>query len=432
MKTNLFFITILISTGLFGQENWTKHEDNPILKRDTVITDLPNDFFAISDNWVLKDGETYKMWYTCAGFNYPTDEFELNARICYCESEDGINWEKYEENPVLDIGYDDEWDSLGVETISVIIDQEAPIEYRYKMWYSGLTGDGVRYDVGYAYSPDGLNWSKHPDPVLTVGTPSQWDNGFIEGPCVLKVEDEYKMWYAGLDNVFDASPTDGQVNIGFAHSTDGINWEKHYENPILTVSSDGWDSIYVQDPHVLLIEGEYHMWYGGVDRYDNYGQQVGYAHSNDGINWTKSVENPILEHGEEDEWDANTASFPTVILDDDNVLKMWYTGKDVHPLPEGSTEYYWEIGYATGNVIYAGLDENAGELTLLYPNPFKDVLYLKGNQSGDIILIQSASGSQVYLHEAKTSNDPLYLDFLEEGIYFIFVNNEFISKVVKF
>ncbi|MBK8343219.1 MAG: hypothetical protein IPL12_07790 [Bacteroidetes bacterium] len=37
------------------------------------------------------------------------------------------------------------------------------------------------------------------------------------------------------------------------------------------------------------------MWYGGGDNDVTYNQQVGYATSTDGINWVKSPLNPVLK-----------------------------------------------------------------------------------------------------------------------------------------
>jgi predicted GH43/DUF377 family glycosyl hydrolase len=177
---NLTVIGVFTCTSSISQTNWTKDPDNPVLQRDTVIDNLPNDLIAISDCWVMKEGVTYKMWYTCGGINYPADSL-LRSRLCYAESLDGLIWTKYEGNPILDVSYTEGWDSLGVETASVIIDDLAPESERYKMWYAGQYFNSYRYDLGYAISPDGINWTKHPNPVISVGIESEWDNGFLEG-----------------------------------------------------------------------------------------------------------------------------------------------------------------------------------------------------------------------------------------------------------
>lgn len=364
---------MLKTTSLVSQTNWTKDATNPVLRRDTVIANLPNDLIVISDGWVLKEGTTYKMWYTCGGINYPADTL-LRSRLCFAESTDGINWNKYAGNPILDVSYTGGWDSLGVETASVIIDNLAPSAERYKMWYAGQYFNSYRYDIGYATSPDGYTWTKHSSPVLSVGSSAEWDNGFLEGPSVIKDGNTYKMWYCGYDAIPDGNGTDGHANIGYATSLDGINWVKDASNPIFTTGVNSWDSVYVQDPHVIKENGMYYMWYGG-NNVETYGQKVGYAWSSDGINWTKYAANPVLSNGSPGEWDSNTASFPSV-LNDNGIYKMWYTGKDVDPIPS-NLDYYWEIGYAVDSTLVslATLQHDEHEL-IVYPNPTNEVLYL--------------------------------------------------------
>lgn len=323
--------------------SWLKDNSNPVLRKGEPYGP---DFYVISDCWVVFDEGKYKMWYTGGGAVLP-DEY-LHSNICYATSENGIVWTKYASNPVLDINKSS-WDSLGVETVTVIIDADAPANARYKMWYAGQTFNDYRYEIGYAYSPDGISWQKHPGAVLAVGLENEWDNCFLEGPSVLKEGGIYKMWYAGYDCAVDGQSTDGKANIGYATSTDGINWTKFEGNPVLTVSTDQWDAVYVQDPHVIKYNGLYHMWYGGANVEDNYFQQTGYAFSNDGLTWTKSINNPVLKRGASGAWDANTASFPTVLIHND-ALKMWYSGKDVDPLPDFPNPYFWEIGYAEKNL----------------------------------------------------------------------------------
>lgn len=433
MKTATLFVILMFFLNGFTQEIWTKYDEGPVLKRDTTVASLSSDFFAISDCWVIRDGDQYKMWYTCGGFNHPTDEYNMKARICYCESEDGVNWEKYSDNPVLDVDYESGWDSLGVETATVIIDTEAAPTERYKMWYAGVTETGGKYNLGYAFSPDGLNWTKNPEAVLTVGGDFDWDNGFLEGPSVIKDGGIYKMWYAAFDQTFEGSETDGFVNIGYATSLDGINWEKYVGNPVLTVSESDWDSIYVQDPHVIKQGGIYHLWYGGASQYDFYGQETGYASSVDGINWVKSPLNPVLTREDLGSWDANTTSFPSVLLEDDGQLKMWYTGKDIEPLPEGSSTYFWEIGYALGTLLPADLRWDEYETFQIYPNPATDFLvveavnlfsYTVTNTNGELILTGNGTNATF-----------IDLGQVEKGLYLITIKTEdviSVKKIVKY
>ncbi|MCF8275609.1 MAG: T9SS type A sorting domain-containing protein [Flavobacteriales bacterium] len=432
MKTTTVLLAIaLFACTLLNDQNaaiaqtfWTKDATNPVLRRDTVLANLPHDIYAISDCWVLKEGATYKMWYTGGGLNYPTDT-ELRSRICYATSSDGVNWTKYAGNPVLDVSYNGAWDSLGVETVSVIIDEDAPAGQRYKMWYAGQYFNEYRYEIGYAYSADGISWTKHGNPVLQVGTANEWDNGFLEGPSVVKDGSTYQMWYCGYDVTVNGSPTDGKASIGYATSTDGINWTKYANNPIMVTGVGNWESVYVQDPHVIKDDLGYYMWYGGGSDDSHYDQQVGYATSFDGINWGKSPLNPVLTRGNPGDWDQLVASFPSVI-NDGGGYKMWYTGKDVDPLPENSTAYYWEIGYATSSPT--GMEEfasNPNEMQI-YPNPATETIYITfpPSETGQKhLLIFNSLGALV---QTVNTNQAVQINIadLPAGLYFIQMNSD--------
>jgi predicted GH43/DUF377 family glycosyl hydrolase len=363
-KLLLFIILILffackgniITDDVKSSGGWKKYSGNPILQPGRKTGNTANDYYNLSDCFVIKDDPVYKMWYTSSGATSAGSTNHCN--ISYATSTDGVSWTKYAGNPVLDLSAGS-WDKYAVETVSVLKDTEASPDKLFKMWYAGRTNDvsgNPAYDIGYATSSDGINWVKYAAAVLKKGASSEWDNYFIEGPCVIKEGGAYKMWYAGMDAVANGQVTDGKVSIGYATSSDGINWTKYSGNPVMTTGEYvSWDDVTVQDPHVIKYGNEYHMWYGGkTNDYTNYGQQTGYAVSSNGINWRKSSDNPVFKRGAAGSWDAVTASFGSVLIDN-NRIRLWYTGmdKDYNPsIPE-----YWEIGYAEKNLSDQGVIE---------------------------------------------------------------------------
>ncbi len=419
----IFAFSLTVFHAVNAQTTWTKDAANPVLRRDTVVANLPNDLIAISDCWVLKENAVYKMWYTCGGINYPADT-ALRARICYATSADGVMWSKYAGNPVMDVSYTGSWDSLGIETASVIIDSAAPPSERYKMWYAGHYFNSYRYDIGYAYSADGITWIKHTSPVLSVGNSTEWDNGFLEGPSVIKDGNVYKMWYCGYDAIGDNSGTDGKANIGYATSTDGINWIKDASNPIFTTGT-GWDSVYVQDPHVIKSGNVYRMWYGG-NSVGSYGQEIGYATSTDGINWTR-LPAQVLNVGATGSWDANTASFPSVLYDNGNWM-MWYTGKDIDPPPPGSLNYYWELGFAISPVT-AITESEVEHAALVYPNPASQQIVIANPWplTRVEVTISNALGQIVEQIQVADATTEVNVSAYPPGIYQITINGPMVS-----
>lgn len=241
-----------------------------------------------------------------------------------------VNWTKYENNPVLDIGESGSWDCNGAGITSVIYDNGI-----YKAWYAGLDSTYTGR-IGYATSVDGIHWIKDTlnNPVLDVGVPSSWDWKNVDHACVLKVNSTYKMWYSGEDS--------STYRIGYATSDDGIHWVKDtLNNPVLDIGAPGsWDENEVFHASVVFDGSTYHMWYNG---YGQSVQRTGYATSGDGIHWTKdNLNNPCLDVGDPDSWDDYMLALMGVIYKN-NEYKMWYTGGD------GTDEdrKYFRIGYAT-------------------------------------------------------------------------------------
>jgi len=276
---------------------WEDYPGNPVLR---VGTGEAWDCAMVSRLSVLYDGKKYHMWYT----GYDGE----HLRIGYATSLDGINWTK-EAGPVLDVGAEGSWDGEGVSSPNVLYDGK-----RYRMWYAGYDGEHLR--IGYAVSLDGISWTKEAGPVLDVGAEGSWDSEGVSSPSVLYDGKRYHMWYAGYDGE--------HLRIGYATSLDGISWTKE-AGPVLDVGAEGsWDGEGVSSPNVLYEGGRYHMWYAG---YDGEHFQIGYATSEDGVNWTKYAGNPVLEVGVEGSWDGEGVSSPNVLYDGKR-YHMWYAGYD--------------------------------------------------------------------------------------------------------
>ncbi|WP_455391920.1 LamG-like jellyroll fold domain-containing protein [[Eubacterium] cellulosolvens] len=190
------------------------------------------------------------------------------------------NFTKYQSNPILSKGPGSTWDVNGVSSPSVLYNGTG-----YMMWFRGMTS--TKWEIGLATSNDGISWTKYGgNPVLRLGPSGSWDDSYIGAPSVSYDGNIYKMWYQGEKTNF---------KIGYATSTDGINWQKYANNPVLDLGVGGsWEDIFVCGPFVNFDGLVYHMWYGGKKGATQI-YKVGYASSYDGTNWTKYPNNPILQ-----------------------------------------------------------------------------------------------------------------------------------------
>ena len=153
---------------------------------------------------VIKDGSTYKMWYT------GLDAAALYGRIGYATSPDGITWTKYAGNPVLDVGAPGSWDTNYRGRPTVV-----KVGGLYHMWFNGYANSSI----GYATSPDGVTWTEYAGNPVIAGGSGGWDN-FVYRPCVLYDGAQYHMWYSGENSAHTLS------QVGYATSSDGMHWTR--------------------------------------------------------------------------------------------------------------------------------------------------------------------------------------------------------------
>ncbi|MFC1546931.1 cohesin domain-containing protein [Candidatus Neomarinimicrobiota bacterium] len=264
----------------------------------------------------------YHIWY--AATDHPEAWY---LQIFYASSFDGINWTKLGDGPVVPLGLDEAWDNRRVFGPDVIFEDSL-----YKMWYTGRGAD-LKWYIGYAVSTDGINWEKYAqNPVLSESDANTFDDQGVFEPCVLKIDDVYHMWYSGMSLGAPAT-----VEVHYATSLDGLTWQYYEGNPILGLGEfDDHDSREVGRPRVLLINGQFHMWYGA---FDGMLQTTCYATSPDGINWTKWPDNPIMT-ADVTSWETESVMVNDVHYTPDGTLHMWY---------EAGTGTAKSIGYATSH-----------------------------------------------------------------------------------
>lgn len=190
---------------------------------------------------VIKEGDTFYM------INYGAS----NTVFHIYTSSDGLNWD--DAGLVFDLG------SLGykIDAPSLLKDDAG-----YKLYFQvradststsvynlymatssatsladiALTGDTPDFDVANA----GVT-------ILPLGASGAWDDFRHMHPWVIKGDTNYYMWFVGY------SVANSTQKIGFASSTDGINWIKSPGNPIISVG---------YEPTVSKVGADWHMWYG--------------------------------------------------------------------------------------------------------------------------------------------------------------------------
>ena len=124
---------------------------------------------------------------------------------------------------------------------------------------------------------------------------------------MIRVADEYRMYF---DGHVDDIETERDRAIGLAVSSDAVDWTLHDDpdtggiyaasDPVLLPApAEAWDGGRVMAPSVIALDEGYVMVYqSSKRRADRPGflQDLGYATSDDGVNWVRSSTDPMLDN----------------------------------------------------------------------------------------------------------------------------------------
>lgn len=137
----------------------------------------------------------------------------------------------------------------------------------WRNWYLSCTGwisiEGrmePRYHLKYAESSDGIHWRRHGHVAIDYNSPEE---GGLVRASVVKDGNLYRMWYCrrGLSGYRGAG---GQTyRIGYAESSDGLQWTRLDEYAGIDVSTEGWDAEMVAYPEVFDVGTQRFMLYNG-------------------------------------------------------------------------------------------------------------------------------------------------------------------------
>jgi predicted GH43/DUF377 family glycosyl hydrolase len=118
----------------------------------------------------------------------------------------------------------------------------------------------IVYKLRLATSKDGVNWVKENRDIVA----SKLDDNEAQAcPDIFYTDGNYHMFFCyryGLDFREDRERS---YRIGYARSSDLLNWKRDDSLAGIDVSSSGWDSEMVAYPTVFELDGNVHMIYAG-------------------------------------------------------------------------------------------------------------------------------------------------------------------------
>ena len=178
------------STGIAVSEdgaNFKRLYEGPIMDRTKEEA-----YLAVTP-CIIHDQELWKMWYISGlKWTYIDKKYEPVYTIKYAESDDGIDWKRY---PEISIKHHCEDEVFSHPSV-------VKIDGKYHMWFcyrkiTNYRGGVNGYQIGYASSIDGKNWIRNDDVSGIKKSESGWDSEMICYPYVMKINNDYYMFYNG-------------------------------------------------------------------------------------------------------------------------------------------------------------------------------------------------------------------------------------------
>ena len=242
--------------------HWSKRNNEHPLPQQTADLRMANaSLHAITAVWVLV------AW---------VSQGSLSASIVSADEfpREIVDFMPYEMNPVFSGRGGEHWDAKIRERGWILREDDL-----YRMWYTGYQPNGAM-KLGYATSPDGLAWTRHPENPL-------YDKHWVEDMIVVKHDDVYYMFVEG-----DSPGSVQGVRIDLLTSADGVRWKRHGRIDIRLTTGQPIPDVWAGTPTVWISEGVWYLLYEL-----NNDETIWLAKSSDPRVWTNVQDEPVMRPG---------------------------------------------------------------------------------------------------------------------------------------
>lgn len=169
-------IGLAVRTGADGA--FTRVSPAPIVDRSA------EDPFTLSYPCVLKNGDTWRMWYG-SNLSWGETERDMNHVIKYAESDDGIHWRR---DGAVALGFH------APDEFAICRPWVVPERRGYRMWFCHR---GAAYRIGTAESMDGITWRHSADPPFPDVSITGWDSEMVCYPSLCEHQGRRYLFYNG-------------------------------------------------------------------------------------------------------------------------------------------------------------------------------------------------------------------------------------------
>ncbi len=322
--------TWLVTSGRWPQRAWARAAARPLWLRGAALVLLaalgshavaaapPRMYFADAssgkpfskDPAVVKFQGRYWLYYSLPPYaEKPTKGWSIGI----AQSRNLVDWKKVGE--LTNTG--------DVEVNGFCAPGAAVVGGKVHLFYQTY-GNGPRDAICHAWSDDGLRFLRNPTNPIFRPT-GEWNCGRAIDADVIEHQGRLLLYWATRDPAFKvqmqgvaAAPIDSD----FARD----QWTQlNPDGPILQPELP-WERRCIEAAAMARREGRLYMFYAGG--YNNEPQQIGVAVSDDGIHFTRLLDEPFLAAGPPGSWNSSESGHPYLFQDDDGQDYLFYQGNN--------------------------------------------------------------------------------------------------------
>ena len=225
-----------------------------IIDKSSVPVLSPGDLGCFDDNGVtpscaIKVGKEIFLYYI--GWN-PGSTVRMHLFGGLAISKDGGNsFTRWSRAPIIERSITDPY----LNTAPFVVKHINEYRMYYVSGHEWVHKDLPRYNIKMATSHDGLNWKRSGKVCIDF---KNQDENALARPFVIFDRGLWKMWFGYKKDYY---------RIGYAESTDGIQWNRKDNEVNIDVSDSGFDSKMMEYASIIKYKNKYIMFYNG----NNYG-----------------------------------------------------------------------------------------------------------------------------------------------------------------
>jgi len=274
---------------------------------------------------VLKFDDFIRVYFSCRPKRDINGQFISYSAFIDLDSKNLFNIINIAKNPVFELGKLGTFDEFGTYPMSVI--RQGNEVWAYYAGWTRCESVPFNVSIGYGISDNnGETFYKLGDGPLLSYSPNEPFT--LSGPKIRKFNDKFYLFYiAGNTWVLNNGKPEISHKIRMATSADGINWSKH--NKDLIPDNWGKNESQAS-PDVIYANGLYHMFFCGwvpSSFRETKSRKIGYASSTDLINWTRDDTKAGIDVSENG-FDNEMVAYPHV-FELNNKIYMFYLGNQV-------------------------------------------------------------------------------------------------------